>query len=75
MVALGIVGFCNEELKLFGPVQLYDADGMLLAKRFNVCPAQIGELLVATGAAGEAFTVTLVVAVGEVHPPTVTVSV
>ena len=70
-----MVGFCSEELKLFGPVQLYEALGMLLAKRVRVCPAQIGELLVATGAAGALVTVTLVVAVGEVHPLTVTVTV
>jgi hypothetical protein len=42
--------------------------------RFNVDPAQIGELLPAVGAAGVAFTTTLTVPVPLVQPFTVTVS-
>ena len=45
------------------------------AKRLSVWPAHIGLLLVAVGAIGAGFTVTEVVAVGEVHPATVTVRV
>jgi hypothetical protein len=47
---------------------------MLDAVRFNVDPAQIGELLPAVGAAGVAFTTTFTVPTGLVHPATVTVS-
>ena len=74
-VTLGIEGFCSDEEKLFGPVQLYVADGIVLAKRFNVKPTHTGLLLVATGAAGIALITTVVVAVGLVHPLTVTVTV
>lgn len=48
---------------------------MVLAKRFRVKPMHTGLLLVATGAAGIALTTTVVVAVGLVHPFTVTVTV
>jgi hypothetical protein len=46
----------------------------LLAVKFNVEPAQIGELLEAVGAAGVAFIVTTTVPAGPVQPPTVAVT-
>jgi hypothetical protein len=54
---------------------LYVAEGTKFDVRFNVCPAQIGELLAGVGAAGVAFTTTVVVAVGLVHPPMEAVTV
>ena len=55
----------------FGPLQLYVAPNMLLAIKFNICPAHIGPLLPAVGAAGVPFTVTDTVPTGPVHPPMV----
>ena len=48
-------GFCKDELKLFGPVQLYES-AVVFAKRFKVLPEQIGPLLVGAGVAGVVFT-------------------
>jgi len=44
----------------FGPVQLYVAPDMVDAVRLRVPPAHTGVLLPAVGAAGKAFTVTVV---------------
>ena len=41
---------------------------MLLAVKFNVVPAHTGPLLPAVGAAGDAFTVTVVVPADPAHP-------
>jgi hypothetical protein len=41
---------------------------MVLAVKFKVDPAQIGELLPAVGAAGVGFTTTVIVACGLAHP-------
>ena len=68
-------GFCVDEENPFGPVQEYVAPTMLLAVKFNVLPAQIGELLPAVGAAGVGLTVTVVVDCALEHPFTVTVTV
>jgi hypothetical protein len=46
----------------------------LLAVKFSVEPAQIGELLEAVGVAGIGLTVTAVVAAALLHPETVTVT-
>ena len=73
-VAPGIVGFCNADEKLFGPVQLYVPPTTAEVVKFNVAPIQIGELLPAVGVAGIGFTITTVVATGLVHPATVTVT-
>jgi hypothetical protein len=48
---------------------------MVLAVKLSVSPTHTGELLPAVGAAGVALITTVVVAVGEVHPLTVTVTV
>lgn len=74
-VTEAIVGFCSDEVKLFGPVQLYVAEGMVLANKLSVCPTQTGVLLDAAGAAGVAFTTTVVVPAGlGAHPGTVAIT-
>ena len=71
VVAPGIVGFCVEAVKLFGPLQLYVAPAIVLAVKLKVEPTHIGELTLAVGAAGILFTVTLTVPTGPVQPATV----
>jgi hypothetical protein len=73
-VAFAMEGFCVAEEKLFGPLHVYVAPAMLLAVRFKVEPAQIGELLEAVGATGAGLTVTTVVPALPVQPPTVAVT-
>jgi hypothetical protein len=67
-------GFCTEEAKLFGPVQLYVAPATAGVERLIVLPVHTGELLDAAGVAGVAFTTTAVVPIAEVHPFAVTVT-
>ena len=69
-----MLGFCDDDVKPFGPVQLYVAPDTVDAKRFNVDPAHTGPLLVAVGAEGIAFTVAATVPAVLVHPETVTVT-
>jgi ABC-type uncharacterized transport system ATPase subunit len=52
----------------FGPVQLYVAPGTVVAVKFKVDPAQIGELLPAVGAAGIGCTTTVTVPTGLTQP-------
>lgn len=73
-IALAIVGFCEEDEKLLGPVQLYVAPAIVLAAKFNTEPAQTGLLLLAAGAAGVGFTTTVTVPTGPGHPPTLAVT-
>jgi hypothetical protein len=74
-VALAIVGFCNEELKVFGPVQLYVAPATALVVKFNGVPVQTGLLLLGVGVVGVGLTTTVVVPAGLVaQPGTVTVT-
>src|SRR5262245_4746947 len=61
-VTLLITGFCDDEVKPPGPVQLYVAPGTDDACRLNTLPAQIGELVDTTGAGGNGFTCTCCVA-------------
>lgn len=49
---LGITGFCREEVKLFGPLQLYVAPVIVDACRFSELPAHNGSLLLTEGAEG-----------------------
>ncbi len=63
-----IIGFCEAEVKMFGPLQLYAALAMVLAVRLNVCTVQAGALLPAIGAAGGGFTTTVTVPEALVHP-------
>lgn len=43
--AFGIKGFCKVLVKPFGPVQAKLVPEFVVAYKFNVLPAQIGELL------------------------------
>ena len=63
VVALLIDGFWTDEVKLFGPVQLYVAPATDGVDNVNTCPAQIGPLLEALGVDGVATTVTVLVQV------------
>src|SRR5215212_4741538 len=67
-----ITGFCADEVKLFGPVQVYTPPGVDEALKFKAVPSQTGELVDAVGAAGIAFTTTEVLAAALLHCPTVT---
>lgn len=73
-VAEGRVGSSKADVNVAGPVQLYVAPAIVLDVKLIVEPTQSGELLPAVGAAGVAFTTTVVVAAVLVHPPTVTVT-
>ena len=74
VVALVIVGFWDEELKLLGPDHEYVAPDTVVAYKFNVEPAQIDPPVLAVGAEGIALTVAAVVAAEEVQPLTVAVT-
>jgi len=73
-VAFGIEGSCTEELKPFGPVQLYVAPETVEALRLNVWPDRIGPSLEAVGAAGAALMAAVVVAAADMQPLAVTVT-
>src|SRR6185295_19661684 len=74
VVAFARVGFCCEEVKLFGPVHEYVAPATVGVERLIVAPSQYGPSLLALGGAGAGFTTTLVVPVAEVHPLTVMIT-
>jgi hypothetical protein len=57
VVAPVLVGFCNVDVNALGPVHEYVAPATVEAAKVIVDPAQYGPVLVATGAAGIAFTV------------------
>ena len=65
---MAIVGFCNVELKPFGPVHAYVAPATALEVRFNELPTQTGLFELAVGVLGILFTTTLVVE-GELAQP------
>ena len=69
-----ITGSSREDVKLFGPVQLYVAPPIVFAVKLKLYPAQTGLLLPAIGAEGVALMVTDVVAVELVQPATVTLT-
>ena len=76
VVAFVMLGFCNDDVKLLGPVHAYVAPLTVLAVKFSVVPAQIAPLLPAVGALGIALTVTVVPALAELeHPLTVDTTV
>src|SRR5204862_3140640 len=64
------LGFCNPELKLFGPLHAYVAPATAGVLSVSVAPAQIGPLLLATGVAGTALTVAVVLTAHDRHPAT-----
>jgi hypothetical protein len=74
VVALERVGFCNEDVKPFGPVHAYVAPLTVGVLSWIVEPAQYGPPFVAVGVAGVALTTTLVVPAAEVQPLTVIVT-
>ena len=74
VVTLDIVGFCEAEEKLFGPVHAYVAPVIVLAVRDKVFPEHTGLLLPGVGAAGVWLIVTETVPAGPVHPSTVAVT-
>ncbi len=63
-----MVGFCNVEVKLFGPLHEYVAAGTVLEVSDSICPEQIGELLPGVGVVGGGLIVTTVVAALLVQP-------
>jgi hypothetical protein len=70
--ALGIVGFCEVEVKPFGPDQLYVAPVTAGVERLRGVLTQIGLLLDATGVAGVSLISTTTVPAALVQPFTVT---
>src|SRR5579864_2297377 len=60
VVALLFVGFCSEDVKLFGPVHEYVAPLTVGVESEIVPPAQYGPVLLAVGVAGIGCTTTLV---------------
>jgi hypothetical protein len=73
VVAEAIVGFCNAEVNPFGPLQAYVAPAAVVAVKFKLVPAQMGEFEPAV-VVGIALTVTFTVEVEE-QPFAVTVTV
>src|SRR6266568_7480729 len=73
-VALARVGFCSEDVKLFGPVHAYVALATVGVKSWIVAPSQYGPPLVAVGVAGVALTTTFVVPAAEEQLLTVIVT-
>jgi hypothetical protein len=69
-----MVGFCEVEVKLLGPVHEYVAPDNVLAVKLKVLPEQTGVLLPPVGADGIEFTVTEVVPTGPTQPATVAVT-
>jgi len=69
VVALIRTGFCEVEVKLPGPDQLYVAPPTVLAVKLISLPEQIGELLPAVGAAGVGKTDTVTVPSGLTGQP------
>ena len=69
VVELGRVGFCVVLVNVLGPVQLYVAPVTVGVVKLIVLPAHTGELLLAVGVAGVAFTTTVVVPAKLVQPP------
>jgi hypothetical protein len=74
VVALLMDGFCSEEAKLFGPLQLYVAPATVGVASVKVWPTQIGPLLDALGVAGAGLIVATVVPGAEGQPLTVIVT-
>ena len=74
VVVLPSVGFCTAAVKPFGPFQLYEVAPAGSDVKLSVCPAQIAELLLAVGAVGIGFTVTLITPAELVQPARVAVT-
>ena len=74
VVALAMVGFCNDEVKVFGPVHAYVAPATVGVESAIVAPEQYGPPFDAVGVDGIGFTTTLVFPAAEVQLFTVTVT-
>jgi hypothetical protein len=74
VVALISIGFCDAELKPFGPVHEYDAPLIKPAISEMVFPLHKGLLLDAIGAGGRGLTITFVAEGALVQPLTVAVT-
>ena len=60
-VGFAMLGFCNVDVKPFGPVHEYVAPATVLELRFKAFPAQTGVFELATGVVGIALINTTVV--------------
>src|SRR5213596_2805572 len=74
VVAFVRVGFCSDEVKVFGPVHAYVAPPTVGVEREIVPPVQYGPVFDAVGVVGIEFTTTDVVPAAEMQPLTVTVT-
>jgi hypothetical protein len=74
VVADDLTGFCNVDVNPPGPDQLYIAPATAEVVRLMLFPVHTGLLLVVEGVEGKGVIPMLTVAIGLVHPPTVTVS-
>src|ERR1043165_7795781 len=72
-VTFAMNGFCNVDVKEFGPVQLYVAPAMDDADKKSISPVHTGVLEPAVGLTGAVFTDTATVPAALVQPATVTV--
>src|SRR6185436_3031431 len=68
------VGFCDVEVKPFGPVQEYVAPATAGVESVAVPPEQIGPLFDAVGVDGVALTTSVVLPAADVQPLTVIVT-
>ena len=73
-VAFERVGFCCDDVKPFGPVQVYVAPLTAGVESAIVLPSQYGPPLLAAGVAGFGVTTTVVGPAAELQPPTVTMT-
>jgi len=72
--AFARVGFCDVDVKPFGPVHAYVAFATVGVASAIVAPSQYGPSFDAAGVAGFGVTATLVFPAAELQPPTVTVT-
>ena len=73
-VAFARVGFCCDDVKLFGPVHAYVAPLTAAVESEMVWPEQYGPPFDGAGVAGTGLTTTFVVPAAEGQPFTVTVT-
>src|SRR3954453_12105564 len=73
-VAFAMVGVRSDDVKPFGPVQAYVAFATAGGESEIVEPSQYGPPFVATGAAADVLTATLVLPASETQPLVVTIT-
>ena len=69
-----MVGFCNVDVKPFGPVHAYVAPPTVLEVKFNGLPTQTGVFELAVGVVGMLFTTTFVLPCRLAQPLTVAIT-